>query len=230
MLAKLGLALVLLVCAAVPLSQVNYNSLYNEMYPVNGLKRDVLGLCGATKATFVRALEEDRIGCYDSMPDKIDLAIGWVRTPDRVAAEKPLSAVQVAEKQLADAMARQGFGLSGQPIFTGYVTMPAAATAARPCEVAMLQPAAAAVRGNPLNESNEHLAQRIARGDDPALAALGLASHGAASASAAPPHGALPVLPLTGAGQRATAASSLDPTGRPGLSDSTAATGCGTRT
>lgn len=230
MLAKIGLAVVVLVCAALPLSQVNYGELYNEMYPVNGLKRDVLGLCTVAKSTFVRAIASDRINCYDSMPDKLDVAIGWVRTTDRLMAEKPPTEVQVAEKVLAAAVMRQQFGLAGQPLFTGYVTAPAAV---RPCAVAALQPAA-----NPLMETNEHLAQRIAKGDDPALTALGLAPRQQMQRGAR--EAALPVLPLTGARPRVASgnsaardtASPADPMMRPGLGDSAgaaAATACGTR-
>lgn len=210
MLAKIGLAVVLLVCAAVPMSQVNYGELYNEMYPVNGLKRDVLNLCTSAKATFVRAVASDRVNCYDSMPDNVDLAIGWVRTTDRLLAEKVPSAVDVAEKLLADMAARQRFGLTGQPEFTGYVTMP---PAARPCEVAALQPTAGAA--NPLTESDARLAQRIARGDGAALAAIGLAPQGGMQRGGQ--DGALPVLPLTGpmAGAAANAGAA-------------AATGCAT--
>jgi hypothetical protein len=204
MLGKIAIAAAVVICAAVPLSQIDYRGLYNEMYPVNGLKRDVLGLCTQAKATFVRAVREDRVNCYDSMPDKIDIAIGWVRTTDRLAAMKPLSAVQLAEKLLAEATTRRQFGFAGTPTFTGYVTAPAAA---RPCEATALAPAAGS--SNPLTEPDERLARRIAKGDDAALAALGLVR------PAGRRDGALPVLPLTGSGQDKAAGA--------------AASGCGTR-
>ena len=42
MLVKLGIAAAVLTYATVSLASVDYRELYNEMYPVNGLKRGVL--------------------------------------------------------------------------------------------------------------------------------------------------------------------------------------------
>lgn len=230
MLGKIAIAAAVVICAAVPLSQVDYHALYNEMYPVNGLKRDVLGLCTQAKPTFVRALETDRVNCYDSMPDKLDLAIGWVRTTDRLAANKPPTAVQLAERLLAEVAARRRLGFAGPPQFTGYVVPSAAA---RPCEAAALASVAAGAN-NPLTEPNERLARRLAKGDDPALAALGLVRPGTRNASQ---DQALPVLPLAGSRQAALSgggspSSLVDPTAPPNLGDSVpaqATSGCGTR-
>lgn len=216
MFAKIGLAIVVAICAAVPLSRIDYHELYNEMYPVNGLKRDVLGLCTATKATFVRALRSDRIGCYDSMPDSVDLAIGWVRTSERLALMKPPTAIERAEKMLAEALMRRRLGLPG-PQFTGYIATP---EAARPCRATAL----ASLGANadiPLGESDERLARRIAKGDDAALAALGLPPRSDARDSAGTR--GVPVMPL-GAGNPAAA-----PVGLGDPAAQSAAAGCGTR-
>src|SRR5579884_3433874 len=103
MLVKACIAATALICAAVLLSAVDFRDLYNEMYPVNGLKRDVLGLCHQAQPTFIRAIRGDRVNCYDSMPDNVDLAIGWVRTSSRLAAlsRKP-TAMELAERLLAE--------------------------------------------------------------------------------------------------------------------------------
>src|SRR5205085_7898489 len=104
MLVKASIAAAALVSAVVSLSRVDYRELYNEMYPVNGLRRDVLTLCHETKPTFIRAIEEDRIGCYDAMPDPVARAIEWVRTSSRLAAMRRPTPVEVAEKRLAEAV------------------------------------------------------------------------------------------------------------------------------
>src|SRR5215207_9023994 len=113
MLVKASFAATALICAAVSLSSVDYRELYDEMYPANGLKRGVLSLCNATKPTFVRAIEADRVNCYDSMPASIERAIGWVRTSARLAAlNKVPTAMEVAERLLVEAAAQRRVGLA----------------------------------------------------------------------------------------------------------------------
>ena len=142
-----SIAATALVCAVVSLSSVDFRELYNEMYPVNGLRRDVLGLCHQAKPTFVRALQSDREGCYDAMPDPIELAIGWVRTSSRLAAmRRTPTAVELAERLLAEAAMPGRDDLLRPRQFTGYVTMPAMAS--RPCAGAAPQLATAAATGD----------------------------------------------------------------------------------
>src|ERR1051325_1064690 len=98
MLVKASIAGIAVICAVVSLSRVDFRELYDEMYPVNGLRRDVLNLCHQSEPTFVRAVESNRVLCYDSMPDPVELAIGWVRTSSRLAAMRRPTPVEVAEK------------------------------------------------------------------------------------------------------------------------------------
>ena len=193
MLVKASIVAAVLIAAAVPLSRVDYRGTYDEMYPVNGLKRDVLSLCHNTRPTFIRAIRSDRTDCYDSMPDAVDLAIGWVRTSDRLAAMNRVpTPVELAERVLAEAVIRGRLDGPELPRFIGYLAAPAAV---RPCRTTALALAAGA---NPaLGESDERLARRLATGGDAALAGLGLGPD--RDAAAAQHEDRLPVLPLSGA-------------------------------
>ena len=131
MLVKASIFATLLIVGVASLSRVDYRQLYDEMYPVNGLRRDVLSLCHQAQPTFVRAVEADRVGCYDGMPDPVERAIGWVRTSSRLAAMRHPSPVETAERLLVAAAAERRINRLVEPRFTGYAAMPAAA---RPCE------------------------------------------------------------------------------------------------
>jgi hypothetical protein len=168
MLLKLSIAAILAIAVAVPLSRVDYRGLYNEMYPVNGLRRDVLNLCHEAKPTFVRALETDRVGCYDGMPDPVEMAIGWVRTTSRLAAMRRPTAVELAEKLLVEATMPGRDGRFVPRRLTGYVVQP---VAVRPCPDTAL--AALPEPGTAL-PGNRALARAIASGDAPTLAAFGM--------------------------------------------------------
>ncbi|MBV9861233.1 MAG: hypothetical protein JO267_03700 [Alphaproteobacteria bacterium] len=76
--------------------------LYNEMYPVNHLKRDAFNLCHESDANFVRALQADRESCYDRMPHSIALAIGRVRPGNELAMMPDLDDPGRAALLLAD--------------------------------------------------------------------------------------------------------------------------------
>lgn len=193
MLIKASIAAVALMCAAVSMSSIDFRELYNEMYPVNGLKRDVLGLCHTARPTFIRAVRADRVNCYDSMPDSIDQAIGWVRTADRLAAMKAPTAIEMAERMLLTSMLPGHPGSPAPRHFTGYVAAPAAG---HPCMASALAPLAGS-SSLPLDEPNERLARRIAKGDGATFAVLGLAW--GATRRDAPGEPALPVLPIEGA-------------------------------
>jgi hypothetical protein len=205
MLVKVSIAATALVCAVVALSSINFRQLYNGMYPVNGLRRDVLNLCHEAEPTFVRAIRASRDNCYDAMPDPVELAIGWVRSSSRLAAmRRPPSPAELAERRLVEAATQGRFDLLGPRRFTGYATMPAAL---RPCEDPATGLAATALV--PMNDplANDRLARHIAGGGDAALAALGLAMRDAQAGSPRGPE--LPVLPLGGA------AGSSSPDGAP---------------
>lgn len=202
---KLGIAAAALTYATVSLASVDYGQLYNEMYPVNGLKRGVLGLCQAAKPSFVRAIEQDRVDCYDSMPTGIERAIGWVRTSARLAALRTPTGVELAEKLLQQAELRQPFGI----VQFAARAVPAGAPS---CEQAA--PTAAPAKELAAAESNDRLARRIANGDEKLLAELGIAKPGARSDTKQARE--LPVLPLVGSGVSGAS------TGAPAA----AATGC----
>jgi hypothetical protein len=184
MLVKSSIAAVLVIAAVAGLSRVDYRELYDEMYPVNGLRRDVLNLCHEAKPTFVRALQADRIGCYDGMPEPVAVAIDWVRTSARLAAMRRPTPVEQAEKLLVEATLRGRDDLLEPRHFTGYAIQPAAV---QPCKQTVL---ALAVERTPV---------ALARPQNPALAAIGVLPPG----SRAERHtAALPVLPLAEGAQK----------------------------
>ena len=219
MLVKSSIAAVFAIAAVMGLSRVDYRDLYNEMYPANGLRRDVLNLCQDFKPTFVRALETDRIGCYDSMPDPVERAIGWVRTTARLAAMRHPTPVEQAEKVLIEATLRGRDELLQPLQFTGYVAQPAAV---RPCKATAL---ALATEAAPV---------ALARSDEPALAAIGILPGGNRAEQRAAK--ALPVLPIgeapqaiaVGAGDAVSGL--LDAAAAAGLGDSAPTPGAGCRT
>ena len=77
-----------LIAVGLAVSALNLPAVYNEMYPDDGLKRGVLGLCHEADLTSVRAAHGDRLSCYERMPHSIAVAIGWEagRRIDRTAA------------------------------------------------------------------------------------------------------------------------------------------------
>jgi hypothetical protein len=232
MLVKLGIAAAVLTYATVSLASVDYRELYNEMYPANGLKRGVLGLCQSAKPTFVRAIEQDRIDCYDSMPSTIERAIGWIRTSARLAAMRAPTGVELAEKLMQQAELRQPFGLlrfasTAAPMGDGSAVCESAATLAAAAATKTPSPVQsnAELANAPL--ANERLARRIASGDEKLLAEFGIAKPGAHPEAKRLQE--LPVLPLVGSGAPTTNAHAA-PSPALGGSGPTpfAATGCRT--
>lgn len=191
MLVKASLAAGALVCAAVMLSSIDFRQLYNEMYPVNGLRRDVLNLCHQAEPTFVRAVEADRVGCYDSMPDPVELAIGWVRTSSRLAAMHAPTPVEVAEHLLVAAIREHRLDRLG-PQFPSYAMVTGGA--AYGCDDGKTTPAVAAKSDLALALPDDSLVLRLVRGDRALMAALGLGP------SDRRPDKTLPILSLGGAG------------------------------
>lgn len=166
MLLKSSIAAVFVIAAVAGLSRVDYRELYDGMYPVNGLRRDVLNLCHDAKPTFVRALQADRVGCYDGMPEPVAVAIDWVRTSARLAAMRRPTPVEQAEKLLVEATLRGRDELLATPQFTGYVAQPAAVQPCKPTALAL------AVERTPV---------ALARPEDRALAAIGVLPQGSRS-------------------------------------------------
>jgi hypothetical protein len=192
MLVKASFAAGALICAAVAFSSVNFRQLYNEMYPVNGLRRDVLNLCHEAEPTFIRAIDADRIGCYDSMPDPVELAIGWVRTSSRLAAMHKPTPVEVAERLLVAAIREHRLDRLGLPQFSGYAMVTGGA--AYGCDDGKGATIVAAKSDLAGALPDDSLVLRLARGDRGAMAALGLRP------PRNRPAAALPVLSLGGAG------------------------------
>ena len=181
MLVKSSIAAVLVIAAVAGLSRVDYRDLYDEMYPVNGLRRDVLNLCHDAKPTFVRALETDRVACYDGMPGPVAVAIDWVRTSARLAAMRRPTPIEQAEKLLVEATLRGREELLGAPQqFTGYVAQPAAVQPCKPTTLAL------AAERSPVP---------LARPSDSALAAIGALPQGGRAERRGT--ATLPVLPLS---------------------------------
>jgi hypothetical protein len=73
---RAGFIAVAVVSAVVGAHSLNPREVYNEMYPVETLKRDAFHICNDADPTFVRAVKVDREACYDSMPQAIEVALG----------------------------------------------------------------------------------------------------------------------------------------------------------
>jgi hypothetical protein len=215
MLVKASIFATVLICTVVGLSHIDFRELYNGMYPVNGLRRGVLTLCHQAEPTFVRAVESNRIGCYDSMPDPVELAIGWVRTSTRLAAMRRPTPVELAERLLVAAATERQIERPGEKRFTGYAMLPAAFV--RPCEDAAKGLLAAAPAADlVLVSPDDHLARRLAGAETPSLAALGVMPRAGRATATTPAE--LPILTLGGAGNsgspdstRSMAAALIDP-------------------
>jgi hypothetical protein len=78
MLGKIGFVAIVLAAVGIETHSLNPRELYNEMYPVETLKRDAFHICNDADPTFVRAVKVDREACYDSMPHAIEVALGRI--------------------------------------------------------------------------------------------------------------------------------------------------------
>ena len=78
------------ISAVIGARSLSPRELYNEMYPVETLKRDAFRICLDTDRTFVRAVKVDRESCFDSMPHAIEVALGRVRPVSALAANDPV--------------------------------------------------------------------------------------------------------------------------------------------
>jgi hypothetical protein len=79
MLSRTSFVVIAVVSAVVGAHSLNPRELYNQMYPVETLKRDAFHICDESDPTFVRAVGADREACYNSMPHLIAVALGRAR-------------------------------------------------------------------------------------------------------------------------------------------------------
>ena len=89
------------VLAAVGTQSLHPRELYNQMYPVEALKRDAFHICNDANPTFIRAVRADREACYNSMPHIIAVALGRIRPSDATALAALLDPSRQAEFLLA---------------------------------------------------------------------------------------------------------------------------------
>lgn len=112
---------------------LNPRELYNEMYPVETLKRDAFHICHDANPSFIRAVKNDREACFDSMPNAIEVALGRIPPAGEVTVASLLDPAHQAELliQLAAMPPRQP------------VTVPRSFS-----NTALLQPLAPCAKGN----------------------------------------------------------------------------------
>jgi hypothetical protein len=94
---RAGFAALAVLVAGIGASSLNPRELYNEMYPVEAMKRDAFHICHATDPTFVRAVRGDREACFDAMPNVIAIALGRVRPTAALAIAALLDPSRQAE-------------------------------------------------------------------------------------------------------------------------------------
>lgn len=142
MIGRTGFIAIAVISAVVGAHSLNPRELYNEMYPVETLKRDTFRICNAADPTFIRAVKVDREACYDSMPNAIEVALGRVQPNGALSIASLLDPSRQAELliQLAAMPPRQP------------VTMPRSFdnTALSPCAPAVQTAAAPGAPGQPV--------------------------------------------------------------------------------
>jgi len=133
MIGRTGFIAIVAFTAVIGAHSLNPRELYNEMYPVETLKRDAFHICHEANPSFIRAVKNDREACFDSMPNAIEVALGRVPPAGEVTVASLLDPAHQAELliQLA-AMPPQ------QP-----VTVPRSFA-----NTALLQPLAPCAKGN----------------------------------------------------------------------------------
>jgi hypothetical protein len=97
MIGRKGFIAIAAVSIVIGAHSLNPHELYNEMYPVETLKRDTFRICHESDPTFIRAVKEDREACYDSMPNAIEVALGRVRRGGVVTVASLLDPSRQAE-------------------------------------------------------------------------------------------------------------------------------------
>jgi hypothetical protein len=97
MLGRTGFIAIAVISAVVGAHSLNPRELYNEMYPVETIKRDAFHICGDADPTFVRAVGADREACYDSMPHVIAVALGRVKPGGALSTQATIDPSREAE-------------------------------------------------------------------------------------------------------------------------------------
>jgi hypothetical protein len=128
-----GFIAIIAVFAVLGAHSLNPRELYNEMYPVETLKRDTFRICHEANPSFIRAVKNDREACFDSMPNAIEVALGRIPPAGEVTVASLLDPAHQAELliQLAAIPPRQP------------VTVPRSFS-----NTALLQPLAPCAKGN----------------------------------------------------------------------------------
>lgn len=134
MIGKSGFVAIAVVSAFLGAHSLNPRELYNEMYPVETLKRDAFGICHAANPSFIRAFKDDRETCYDSMPNAIEVALG------RVHPGAQINASLLDPSRQAELLIQLAAMPPRQPV----VVPPSLANALAPCAKNAASPAAAA--------------------------------------------------------------------------------------
>lgn len=139
MIGKRGFIAIAVVSALMGAHSLNPHELYNEMYPVDTLKRDAFGICHAANPSFVRAFKDDRETCYDSMPNAIEVALGRVHPGAQVDAS------QLDPSRQAELLIQLAAMPPRQPV----VVSPSLGNGLAPCAKKGPAPAAATTPGLP---------------------------------------------------------------------------------
>jgi hypothetical protein len=97
MIGRAGFIAIAVASVLIGAHSLNPRELYNEMYPVETLKRDTFRICNAADPTFIRAVKVDREACYDSMPNAIEVALGRIHPGGAVTVASLLDPSRQAE-------------------------------------------------------------------------------------------------------------------------------------
>jgi hypothetical protein len=97
MLLRIGFVALALLPVAIGARSLDVRELYNEMYPLEPVKREAFKICDEADPTFVRAVKFDREACYNSMPHIMAVAMGRVRPTDALTIQALIDPSREAE-------------------------------------------------------------------------------------------------------------------------------------
>jgi hypothetical protein len=97
MLGKISLLAAAMLPVAIGARSLDVRELYNEMYPLEPVKREAFKICDEADPTFVRAVKFDREACYNSMPHIMVVAMGRVRPTDALTMQALIDPSREAE-------------------------------------------------------------------------------------------------------------------------------------
>jgi hypothetical protein len=97
MLLRIGFVVLALLPVAIGARSLDVRELYNEMYPLEPVKREAFKICDEADPTFVRAVKFDREACYNSMPHIMVVAMGRVRPTDALTMQALIDPSREAE-------------------------------------------------------------------------------------------------------------------------------------